>query len=56
MSNGNTVAILPSPLNNILPARNKGLAYQIVEEGGLLVSEYGKDFKSKIELSSRYKE
>ena len=56
ISNGNTVAILPSPLNNILPARNKGLAYQIVEEGGLLVSEYGKDFKSKMELSSRYKE
>lgn len=55
-SNGNTVAILPSPLNNILPARNKGLAYQIVEEGGLLVTEYGNDFKSQMELSSRYKE
>ncbi|MDI9366644.1 MAG: DNA-processing protein DprA [Flavobacterium sp.] len=55
-SNGNTVAILPSPLNNIMPARNKGLAFQIVEEGGLLVSEYGTDFKSPMELSSRYKE
>jgi len=55
-SNGNTIAILPSPLNNILPARNKGLAYQIVEEGGLLVTEYGNDFKSRMELSSRYKE
>jgi len=55
-SNGNTVAILPSPLNNILPARNKGLAYQIVEEGGLLLTEYGNDFKSPMELSSRYKE
>jgi len=55
-SNGNTVAILPSPLNNILPAKNKGLAFQIVEEGGLLVTEYGNDFKSKMELSSRYKE
>lgn len=55
-SNGTTVAILPSPLNNILPARNKGLAYQIVEEGGLLVTEYGNDFKSPMELSSRYKE
>lgn len=55
-SNGNTVAILPSPLNKILPARNKGLAYQIVEEGGLLVTEYGNDFKSRMELSSRYKE
>lgn len=55
-SNGNTVAILPSPLNNILPARNKGLAFKIVEEGGLLVTEYGTDFKSQMELSSRYKE
>ena len=55
-SNGNTVAILPSPLNNILPARNKGLAYQIVEGSGLLVTEYGNDFKSQMELSSRYKE
>lgn len=55
-SNGKTVAILPSPLNNILPARNKGLAFQIVEEGGLLVTEYGDDFKSQMELSSRYKE
>lgn len=55
-SNGKTVAILPSPLNNILPARNKGLAYKIVEEGGLLVTEYGNDFKTSMELSSRYKE
>ncbi|MDA0196801.1 MAG: DNA-processing protein DprA [Bacteroidetes bacterium] len=55
-SNGKTVAILPSPLNSILPARNKVLAYQIVEEGGLLVSEYGNDFKNTMELSSRYKE
>lgn len=55
-SNGKTVAILPSPLYNILPTRNKGLAYQIVDEGGLLISEYGNDFKSRMELSSRYKE
>lgn len=55
-SNGKTVAILPSPLTNILPARNKGLAFKIVEEGGLLVTEYGNDFKSQMELSSRYKE
>src|SRR5690606_7429802 len=55
-SNGKTIAILPSPLNNILPAKNKGLAYEIVEEGGLLVTEYFEDFKSQMELSSRYKE
>jgi DNA processing protein len=55
-SNGKTVAILPSPLSNIMPATNKGLAYQIVEEGGLVVTEYGSDFKSQMELSSRYQE
>lgn len=55
-SNGYTVAILPSPLNNILPARNRGLAFKIVDEGGLLITEYGNDFKSQMELSSRYKE
>lgn len=55
-SNGKTVAILPSPLNNILPSKNNSLALKIVEKGGLLVTEYGKDFKSPMELSSRYKE
>lgn len=55
-SNGRTVAILPSPLNNILPTRNKGLAFKIVEEGGLLITEYGNDFKNPMELSSRYKD
>ncbi|RRD70053.1 DNA-processing protein DprA [Tannerella forsythia] len=55
-SNGKTVAILPSPLSSIMPAKNKGLAFQIVEEGGLLVTEYGNDFKNQMELSSRYKE
>lgn len=53
---GKTIAILPSPLNDILPAKNKGLAYEILEEGGLLITEYYKPFKSKMELSSRYKE
>jgi DNA processing protein len=53
---GKTIAILPSPLNDILPARNKDLAFQIVEEGGLLITEYYEPFKSKMELSSRYKD
>ena len=39
-----------------MPASNKGLAFQIVDEGGLLITEYGNDFKSKMELSTRYKE
>lgn len=55
-SNGKTIAILPSPLTSILPASNRGLAFQIVDEGGLLITEYGKDFKYKTELSTRYKE
>ncbi|NBA75574.1 DNA-binding protein [Emticicia sp. ODNR4P] len=55
-SNGKTVAILPSPLTSIMPVRNKDLAFKIVEEGGLLVTEYGTDFKTQMELSSRYKE
>lgn len=55
-SNGKTVAILPSPLNKILPARNKGLAFQIVEDGGLLITEYGTDIKSYLDLSTRYKD
>ena len=53
---GKTIAILPSPLNDILPAKNRGLAYEIVDQGGLLVTEYYENFKSKMELSSRYKE
>lgn len=55
-SNGSTIAVLPSPLNNILPNGNKRLAFRIVEEGGLLVTEYGREFKSSKELSSRYVE
>ncbi len=56
MNGGKTIAILPSLLNNILPAKNRKLAYEIVGKGGLLISEYYKDFKGKYELNSRYKE
>jgi DNA processing protein len=55
-SKGRTVAILPSPLSKILPSSNNGLAHEIVEKGGLLVSEYGNDVKSRMELNSRYQE
>ncbi len=55
-SNGKTVAILPSPLNDIMPAQNRGLAKDIVENGGLLISEYLTAPKSKMELSGRYQE
>jgi DNA processing protein len=56
LSKGKTVAILPSPLFSILPARNKNLAKEIVDKGGLLITEYGTDFKNPFELSARYKE
>ncbi len=37
---GLTVAVLPSGLDRIYPARHQGLARRIVEQGGALVSEY----------------
>lgn len=53
---GKTVAILPSPLSKIMPAKNKGLAFEIFEQGGLLITEYYDEHKSAMDLSSRYKE
>jgi DNA processing protein len=55
-SNGKTVAILPSPLKDIMPAQNKDLAKAIFAGGGLLISEYLTAPKSKMELSGRYQE
>lgn len=55
-SNGKTVAILPSPLNNIMPATNKALADEILKQDGLLVTEYLTEAKSKRELGGRYQE
>ncbi|MBS1920945.1 MAG: DNA-processing protein DprA [Bacteroidetes bacterium] len=56
LNGGKTIAILPSPLNNIMPAKNKGLAFEIVEDGGLLITEYYNEHKSAMDLSSRYKD
>ena len=53
-NNGKTVAVLPSPLNNIMPKSNLRLANEILESGGLLVTEYYEPILSKYELSSRY--
>lgn len=53
---GKTIAILPSPLSKIMPAKNKGLAFEIFEEGGLLITEYYDEHKSAMDLSSRYKD
>jgi len=35
-----TVAVLPSSLDNVLPISNRGLAKEIVENEGLLITEY----------------
>lgn len=53
-SKGKTIAILPSPLNNILPKGNRKLACQIVENDGLLITEYATDFKDLNDLKRRY--
>ncbi|UNU73168.1 DNA-protecting protein DprA [Moraxella nasovis] len=53
-SGGLTLAILPSPLNNIQPAANKQLAEEIVENGGLLVTEYLTTPTDQRKIISRY--
>lgn len=37
---GTTVAVLPGALSAVYPASNRGLAQRILENGGLLLSEY----------------
>ena len=54
--NGKTVAILPSPLNNILPSQHKDLAQEIVQKGGLLITEYFAEPQSQMEMRGRYQE
>ena len=49
-----TIAILPSPLDSILPKENVELAEKIVGTGGLLISEYFEPPKSRNEMVSRF--
>ncbi len=42
-SGGKTVAVLPCGINNISPEENIGLSSEIVNKGGLLISEYYPD-------------
>ncbi|MBR0037361.1 MAG: DNA-processing protein DprA [Bacteroidales bacterium] len=49
-----TIAILPCALNNILPKENTKLAERIVEEGGLLISEYYDSPKNRNDMVSRF--
>jgi DNA processing protein len=38
---GLTAAILPGPIDNVVPRQNLRLAERIIEQGGALISEYG---------------
>ncbi len=51
-----TLAFLPSPLHGILPRRNRPLADRITDNGGLLLTEYGREAHSFEELRRRYYE
>lgn len=49
-----TIAILPSTLKKIYPASNRELAEKIVENGGLLLTEYYYEPLSKNDAVNRY--
>ena len=51
---GKTIAILPSTINNILPASNRQLAESIVNNGGLLITEYIDEPSNRYDATSRY--
>jgi DNA processing protein len=51
---GKTVAVLPSPVDNVIPSQHRDLADQIVTNGGLLVSEYWANPYARMEQISRF--
>jgi len=53
-TNGKTIAILPSQIGKIYPAKNRDFAEEIVKKGGLLISEYYKDAASKNAAINRF--
>jgi len=50
---GKTIAVLPTELKKIYPKENQILSENIINKGGLLITEYYKDSKSKNESISR---
>lgn len=42
-SNGKTIAILPGPIDNVIPKKHKSYADEILAKDGLLMSEYYKN-------------
>ena len=53
-NNAKTIAFLPSTLENIYPKENIELANKIVENGGLIISEYVSAPKNKYENVKRF--
>ena len=46
---GNTIAVLGSGFKNIFPKENIDLYYEIIKNGGLVISEYPPDIKAESE-------
>ena len=53
-NNAKTIAFLPSTIEKIYPKENSGLAKEIINNGGLIVSEYVNDTKNKYESVKRF--
>ena len=51
---GKTIAILPSTLEKIFPSENKQLADNIIENGGLVITEYITEPKNRYETIKRF--
>ena len=45
-NSGKTIAVLPSGLNNIYPAEHRELAQIIIDNGGVVISEYENNVKT----------
>ncbi|PKE06828.1 DNA-processing protein DprA [Macrococcoides caseolyticum] len=52
---GKTIAVLPSAINDIIPKIHEKIAGQIVEDGGLLISEYYKPIANGSRLNYIYR-
>ena len=53
-NNAKTIAFLPSTIENIYPKENIDLANEIIKNGGLIISEYVSEPKSKYENVKRF--
>jgi DNA processing protein len=53
-NNGKTIAVLPSRVDKVYPGKNNALAEEIVRSGGLLLSEYNDEPRSRHEAVKRF--